>query len=101
MLEDGLKLEYDALLLATGVRYEKREFVGLQKNTTNFLFLKNFEDNQKLKKKLDKVNKLVIYLQPTIGIVLFNLDYCWLQFPVVGTSSDNKKRIPEYRCFGD
>lgn len=60
MLEDGLKLEYDALLLATGVNYEKREFVGLKTNTDNFLFLKNFEDNQKLKKKLDQVNKLVI-----------------------------------------
>lgn len=71
MLEDGLKLEYDALLLATGVRYEKREFVGLKANTENFLFLKNFEDNQNLKKKLDKANKLVRLFIGYICFIIF------------------------------
>jgi NAD(P)H-nitrite reductase large subunit len=59
ILEDGLKLEYDGLLLATGAHYEKRELIGYKKNSNNFLFLRNFADHQKLKQKLENIEKLV------------------------------------------
>lgn len=59
-LEDGLKLEYDAILVATGTHYEQREFIGLNKEK-NFMMLNNFNDHQKMKKQLEKIKKLVIY----------------------------------------
>jgi len=50
-LEDGLKLEYDSLILATGVIPEVRNIEGIN-GKDNVSFLNNIADHKKIKEKL-------------------------------------------------
>lgn len=61
MLEDGLKLEYDSLILATGVVPEVRNVQGIE-GKDNITFLNNIEDHKKVKKYLENA-KTVVNLQ--------------------------------------
>ena len=48
-MEDGTKLEYDALLLATGTLYENRQIPGVSEKE-NISYLRNIYDHKKIRK---------------------------------------------------
>jgi len=58
-LEDGLKIEYDALMVASGSRPEPREIEGLAQQN-NVSFLRDIDDHKKIKEYLDKVKNVTI-----------------------------------------
>ena len=41
MLEDGLKIEFDALVLAMGSEPEHRDIKGLKRNRDDIMYLRN------------------------------------------------------------
>jgi hypothetical protein len=48
-LEDGLNIEYDALVLCTGVSEEHKIYKGMSKRSDNLMYLRNIEDHKKLR----------------------------------------------------
>ncbi|EGR29865.1 hypothetical protein IMG5_147080 [Ichthyophthirius multifiliis] len=59
LLEDGLKIEYDGLIVATGVSPEIREIEGLQEKE-NVSFLYNMEHHKKIKYYLESAKHITI-----------------------------------------
>lgn len=59
LLEDGLKLEYDSLILATGVIPEVRNVEGIN-GKDNVSFLNNIADHKKIKEKLTTAKTVTI-----------------------------------------
>ncbi len=58
ILEDGIRIEFDALLCCTGVSEVVRNIPGLY--SENMYFLRNIQDHEKLKNKLPDMKKLTI-----------------------------------------
>jgi len=67
ILEDGLRIEYDALLVASGNRPEHREIEGLT-NQANVSFLRNIEDHKNIRANLDHIKNVTIIGANTIGL---------------------------------
>ncbi|KAL4438557.1 hypothetical protein ABPG74_015455 [Tetrahymena malaccensis] len=59
LLEDGLKLEYDSLIIATGVKPEVRNINGIQEKD-NVSFLYNLDHHKKVKQYLEKAKTITI-----------------------------------------
>lgn len=59
LLEDGLKLEYDSLIIATGVKPEVRNISGIQEKE-NVTFLYNIEQHKTVKKYLENAKTITV-----------------------------------------
>lgn len=59
LLEDGLKLEFDSLILATGVVPEIRSVKGLQ-NKENVTLMNSIDTHKKVRKYLEKAKTITV-----------------------------------------